>query len=174
MSTACRIPFLKPVRYSKILFLFLTWILGLTIGYIRGMQVGNTVSAYFSVAGHFYVSAFALAVSVLLPLIISALAAFFIPFALYPIAFMKAFLYGLSIACLRVAFGSASWLMLILLTFTETISIPFYLCFWSSLLRQGRDALHRNLLITATAAVLAAAVDYYVISPFLFEVACYI
>lgn len=174
MKSNRRIPFLKTKTTAKFYWLFLVWILGLAFGYCHGLRSGDMLSACFSAAGRLRISAVAHAASVLLPFALSALAAFFIPFALFPLAFLKAFIYGLTIACVRSAYGSAGWLMLPLLVFAESISVPVYLWFWSSLLEQGRSALCKKMFITISALFVICAFDCCVISPFLFRVLSYI
>ncbi len=164
----------KPTKFSKVYILLFAWLSGLVWGYCDGLHSDRLVVDYFFAAAQVRPSVFVLILSGFFWLLISALAAFFIPFALFPVAFSKAFLYGSTLACIRLAFVSADWLMLLLLTFSATVSVPIYLFFWSSRLQQGSADILRNILISASALVLLYFADCCLISPFLYRVACYI
>jgi len=161
---------LQPRHHKEYLPVTLVWLAGLVLGFLTGIWTDGSICGLYFNAAKQPVSASFYFVSVLLPLTISALAAFFIPFALLAIAFVESFFYGLSIACFRYSFGNAAWLILPLMGFVKTFSAPIFLYFLCDVYRKGRSGLLWNV-ITATASLLTVCIlDFFWISPFLSQI----
>lgn len=164
----------KFIQSKQVVILLLIWLFALVWGYSRGIHNAGFGSGYYINASQLRISVLTFALSEGVSFSVSALAAFFIPFALFLLAFTRSYFYGMALACIQLAFGSADWLVLPLLCFTETLSIPIYLWFWSNRLQQGSAVSLKKLFIAASALILVFVADCCVVSPFFYRVVCYL
>ena len=103
-----------------------------------------------------------------LPIVIAVLAVFIGQrWLIFPMAFLKAVAFAYVGWSVVITFGSAGWLIRLLLLFSDCASMPLLWGFWNKALVSDFDA----LVPASVAAVLTilgiGIVDYGVISPFL-------
>ena len=84
---------------------------------------------------------------------------------LLPLALSKSFLHTLCIMNLRIAYGSAGWLVSSITLITESFACCLLWLFWYDWLRKGRVA-GKTLLLLISCIMIMSCIDYYVISPF--------
>lgn len=83
------------------------------------------------------------------------------------ISFLKAFGFVYTSCLLTRGFGSAGWLIRLLVMFSDCISLPFLWWFWCQLLK-GRQKISIPVVFSVFAAATAIGIlDIQVISPFL-------
>ena len=144
------------------------WFLGLESGRFYAAQSNNTYLLLMRVAAMTRPSIIGLAVSVLLPFLITIGSVYFArPSIIYILAFLWAELFGYSSACLQLMFGSAGWLIRFLLLFTQCFTAPL-LC-WLMIRYIGgiKHSFLRDSLIAVSIALTIGTIDYFIISPFL-------
>lgn len=85
---------------------------------------------------------------------------------LYAIAFGKAFLYAFSSMALLLSFGSAGWLVRLLLGFSGILSAPVLYRLWLRCLRPGSGLSALEIFCFLCVYLLIGSIDYTVIMPF--------
>lgn len=155
-------------RNYRFLYLAFAMIAGVVLGVYLAMQSADSFMTLMRTAAGCRMSIAGLIASRFLPFLFAAFAVYISKhWLLIPVFFIK----GCAITwcgCLTVAaFGSAGWLVQPLLQFSDFLLLP--VLFWFSIRRivQTRDAIWRDLKICGVAFVLAGALDYCIISPFL-------
>ncbi len=76
----------------------------------------------------------------------------------------KAFSYSAAGLALHRVFGTAGWLMQPMAQFTQTVTLPVF-CFFILRICAGRRQ-KRSLIVILIITILAAGIDYFVVSPF--------
>lgn len=155
-------------RNYRFLYLAFAMIAGVVLGVYLAMQSADSFMTLMRTAAGCRMSIVGLIASRFLPFLFAAFAVYISKhWLLISVFFIK----GCAITwcgCLTVAaFGSAGWLVQPLLQFSDFLLLP--VLFWFSIRRivQTRDAIWRDLKICGAAFVLAGALDYCIISPFL-------
>ena len=144
-----------------------SWILGLISGLwvvhyadLSLPEIENSFRYYTPV------SIFSIA---LLPVLISALVVFAEQFwLLLPISFLKAFSFAYVSALVIGSYGPASWLVQLLLVFSDCISLPFLWLFWCRMLKSTHRITFSMVLPITLVAFSIGVLDFKVISPFFF------
>lgn len=146
----------------------LCWTAGLLIGTLFAARGNPSCSSMMRLAAGCRASIVGLAAAAVLPFLLAAYAALFSrPALLLAVCGCKAFCLC-SVACLTVgAFGSAGWLIQPLLQFTGLCTAPLLCWFCLRHLSGAAPTLRRDLRICIFLALLAAGIDYTVVSPFL-------
>ena len=141
------------------------WIAGVSLGLWAARFYGESVTALSLATGGMRVSFLSACLVTMLPLFLSAFAVFFFHRAG---AILACAVRGLSIGFLLGCFGSAGgfWLGALLL-FSGLSGSPVLLWFLWRRLSLGMDAFRRDALLAAAVAAMIAAVDFWVVSPFL-------
>ena len=83
---------------------------------------------------------------------------------------VRGFLMGVAAAGIGLCWGTGGPMMAVLLLFSGLFSAPLQLLLWHRFLRGGVDTLWRETGALIGMAVLIAAADYWIVSPFLVEV----
>ena len=144
------------------------WILGSVIGLLLAVNCDPSVIYGIRgiLAGEF--SVWRMIFVIISPLVISFLAiSHFSIWLLIPIAFVKGMAYAFVSALVFIAWGSAGWLIRLLLIFSDTVSAPVLLYFWLSSCRSGSKDLGLRFIPAASWIILACAIDYRYVSPLL-------
>lgn len=103
-----------------------------------------------------------------LPFLISAFAvSFSMAWLIFPVCFCKAFAFSFVSLGVLQAFGSAGWLVRLLLLFSDCAGMPLLYGFWLRHLPGGRPVGVWETAFLLAACVLLGSVDYRIISPFL-------
>lgn len=146
----------------------LCWTAGLLIGTLFAARGDNSCFSMMRPAAGCRASIVGLTVAAVLPFLLAAYAAFISrPGFLLAVCGCKAFCLGY-IGCLAGnAFGSAGWLIQPLLQFTSLCTAPLLCWFCFRNLSGSAPTVGRDLRICIFPAILAAGIDYTVVSPFL-------
>ena len=142
------------------------WIMGLIFGVI----VARSASVEFCslAATTKNTSLFSALIVVMFPIIVSILIMYTGLSWLIPVvAFLKAFCFAYVSQVLGRDFGSASWLMQLLLMFSDCASVPLLWWFWCQSLKSTKFTLRSSSSVTMVAALVIAILDYRFISPIL-------
>lgn len=160
---------LNRLRMSRANFvLAFCWMLGLFLGAIYGDHADHSYAIMMRTAALCRVSIVGLLFLLFFPLLLSAIAVYSNhPQWMVFVCFIKAFLFASCGSLLLITFGSAAWLIRILLQFSDFCTLPFL--FWFSIRNiAGRNANTRmDLVICGCAMAVMGALDFCVISPFL-------
>lgn len=155
---------------SRVMLLAFLWISGLLCGTLFVLAAEDPFSSLMRTVAFNRVSIAGLAAVLVFPLIVSAVAVYMaVPTFILPICFVKAFCYGSSMFGASAAFGSAGWLMRLLLLFSDSCMMVPLLWFWCRHLTGRRDSLKRDLAVCAVFAVFIGIIDYFLVSPYLAE-----
>ena len=143
-----------------------SWTFGLVFGFCA-VTAGSFSPAIYH-AADLTPSFFSIISVLLLPVIISLLALYAgWRWVIFPLAFLKALSFAYVGWSVVISFGSAGWLIRLLLMFSDCAAVPLLWWFWNKALTSEFDA----LVPAAVAAVLTilgiGIMDYGVISPFL-------
>lgn len=152
----------------RFLLLAFIWFLGLTSGRYYAEHASATYLLLMRAAPQYRLSIIGLAVSVLLPFLISVGAVYFSqPIVLYILAYLYSLLFSFACCCLRIIFADAGWLIQFMLLFSHCMAIPFYCWFTLRYLNGKGTTFIRDSLIVVVAIFIAGTFDLLVISPFL-------
>lgn len=143
-----------------------SWAGGLAAGLCA--MVSGSFSPAFFLAADVLPSFFSIISVLLLPIVITLLALFIGQgWLIFPLAFFKALAFSYVGWSIVVTFGSAGWLIRLLLMFSGCATVPLLWWFWNKALTSDFDA----MIPAAVSAVLTilgiGIVDYGIISPFL-------
>jgi hypothetical protein len=129
---------------------------------------GTQVSSLMREAFIRPVSIVSLAITVFLPLLISAFAVFTSRlWVLYPLAFYKAFVFSFSAYGALIAFGSAGWLIRFLLLFSDFLLLPVLYFFWHRQISGSGKKFKSDFTVCSLIAAAVCGLDLTVISQFL-------
>jgi hypothetical protein len=155
-------------RKLRIFLLAMFWVCGLEFGDFVFRFTGSNLVSQMPLAAMRQPSIFGLLTSAFIPFLFSAFAVYIsAPGLLFVIAFVKAMLFGLVSAAVCAAFGSAGWLVRVLLLFTDLCSVVFLYGYWLRHItgfRHFSAGSFAGYLLLVTGIVLA---DFYYISPLL-------
>lgn len=154
---------LHPIR-GLILAVF--WISGLTGGILTGLMSGTFLTSMMRSTLAGAVSIVSLMSTALLPFLLSAFAVFFsCRWLVYPIALLRAFLYGFSGQGITACFGSAGWLFRLLLCFTQLCCAPVFYWYCMQCLRPCGEGHGLRTVSVLCLVLLIGSIDYCLISP---------
>lgn len=152
----------------SVTFLASSFFLGLCAGSWFSIQAGILIFPTMRTAASCGVSIPGLLSANLLPLLFSAFAVYISQiWLLVPIAFWKAFQFSYVGMGVMAAFGSAGWLIRLLMMFSDILMLGVLWWYWLRALSGRRGCALVVSLVPFSAAVLIASLDYSVISPFL-------
>ncbi len=155
------------VYFSKNkLILSLLWLLGLLLGVVLA-GTGDIVPSLMRTASGTPVTIVSLLLRCTLPFLISLLAIHFSKrWIVFLLCFFKAFLFGLCICSVTFCFYQASWIVILLLIFSDIVLMPVLFYFWIKHIDSVGVKMHSSMLCCAI-AIVVACVDYCYISPYL-------
>ena len=152
-------------KYTTFLLAFI-WTLGLVCG-LCAIVVGFYDDAFRSAAAR-APSFFSIMSVLLLPILCSILIAYIGQlWLIYPLAFIKAVGFAYVGWGILLSFGSAGWLVRLLLLFSDCVSVPLLLWFWNKVLTEKFEALLPSSVAAVLTAIGIGMIDYGVVSPFL-------
>ena len=141
------------------------WIAGVSLGLWAARFYGEPVVALSLDAGCAVLHFWGACVVTMLPLFLSAFAVFFFHRAgAFLFCALRGITVGFSLGCFVLAGGF--WLGLLLL-FSGLCGSPVLLWFLRRRLDLGTDGFRRDFVCALAAAVVIAAVDFWVVAPFL-------
>lgn len=145
-----------------------SWFLGLVLGIVFSIAAGDPLVSLMRTAVNSRVSISGLLTAILLPFLLSAFAVLIHEsWLLIPIAFFKAFLFSFLGFGVMAAYGSAGWLVRLLLMFSDCCSLPVLFWYWAAHIGGQRNAALPAAVLPLLIAVGIGSFDYYIISPFL-------
>lgn len=152
------------------LILIAGWLVGICLGMLAAQYTSDILLPIMRMALITPVSFSGLFVAAVVPFLLSILAVSLFRYRLLPlICSAKAFSYGFCARGLLLLYGSSSWLLQLLLMFSNSIITPMQFFFS---LRHIHGCRFRSALEPAVwicAIVTIVLLDYYFISPFLVE-----
>jgi len=141
---------------------------GLLLGVLYSQGADDSYFLLMRTAAASRVSIVGLLTSLYLPFLIAAFFAFIMqPQLMLILCFCKAFIFSCCGYAAISAFGTAGWLVRILLQFSDCCIIPFF--FWFCLRNVSGSCVRmkRDLLFCSLVTLSVVAFDFCVISPFL-------
>lgn len=155
-------------RKGSIVILAFLWILGLVCGLYIVSAAGDSISSLMGAICYNRVSIVGLAAVLFLPLVITAIAAYFsAPALIYIFCSFKALCVGCCLYGVVLVFGYSAWLIRLLLFFSDSIIAVLILWLWYRYLYLVRDTVWRDLTICAAVAGAIGIIDYFLVSPYL-------
>ena len=155
------------VQFDKRRFLGLFWIVGLLAGGSCFLFGADHLIPQMRVSLNGNVSIVCFFCLIFLPPFLSILAASTgMHSLLYVIAFGKAFLYAFASMALLLSFGSAGWLVRLLLGFSGILSAPVLYWFWLRCLCPGSGLSALEIFFFISVFLLIGSIDYCLITPF--------
>lgn len=148
-------------------FLSFSWICSIAFGLAFALYTQPYTVSLMRMADFGRVSIVGLACIILAPLYLSAIAVYFRRTGwIYTIATLKGISFGFGIFVFTAVFGSAGWLMRLLIAFSDSaMLVPLFL-FWIRHLDGSQRYLRRDLIICTVSALLIGLADYFIISPY--------
>jgi hypothetical protein len=144
------------------------WLSGLILGTIFSAIAGNHYFLLMRMAPQSHVSIVGLAVTVLLPFLLSAFAVYKDrPWMLHLICSTKVFTFAFCGFGITAAYGGAGWLVRLLLQFSDICTVPILCWFALRHLTGKRIGWKRDIGICLGLAVAVCCLDLWYISPFL-------
>lgn len=150
------------------LYLAFSWLCGLGFGVLVFSYAGNSHIPLMRMAATSHMSIVSLLSVLILPFLLSAFAVFcFRPQLLLAVSFGKAFSFAFVSISAIAAFGSAGWLVRLLLMFSEMLSLPLLFWFWLRYISGDFRPAPAAIFLTAALVFLIGSVDHCYISPML-------
>ena len=156
------------LRKDPTYFLAFSWVVGLLSGMIISLGHYPTTASLMRLAPTAQVSIVSLISAISLTLFLSATAVYYSQaWLLIPIVFSKAFIYAFVCAGVLASWGSAGWLLQLLLIFSDTMMLPVLWLFWLRACRQAGKSAISGIIPAVSAGFLICSIDLRFISPFL-------
>lgn len=156
-------------RHHVVVLAFL-WCSSLCLGFGIAFQLGDDILSLMYTAVSCRASIVGMAVAVFLPVLLSAIAVWFsVPGFIFPVALIRGVSFGFSLAGVMIAFRSGGWLVFLLLTFSESLTLIPQLCLWFACLLDNRAAVFNSLNVCIISAIILCAFDYLCVSPFVLK-----
>lgn len=158
------------LRKWGIVILAFSWLSGLWLGVMQVSDSGQTITSLMPVAIHSRLSIVGLLISVFLPFLFSAFAVYISqPVLLIFICFVKAVSVSFVSSCLSLSVGGGAWIFRLLVLFHDFSSCAMLLIFSMWHISTGKSLSRREVLLYILFGTLAAAVQFYIMEPFLAE-----
>lgn len=156
------------VQHWRQIACFLAWTAGLFLGVFLANHVHENYYLLMRMAAKSRVSIVGLLTSAALPFLFLFYFAYIRRFwPIITICFLKGFLFCFGAAAVSIAFGSAGWLVRLLLQFTDVCLIPVFSWLVLRHCSAGARPLQKDAVICGTLVVLICSLDYCVVSPYL-------
>ena len=167
MERLFRLQIPQPVRKPYYFYLAICWCLGLLCGTILFQRADPSFFSLMRSACVGPVSIVGLLGVSLIPFLLSAFAVFISAhWLLLLICLLKAGCFAAVSLGIMEAFGTAGWLVRILLLFSDSISVILLYIFWLRHLCGRRRFCCLDMLLFFSLSTLLSSVDYCIISPF--------
>ena len=144
------------------------WLLGLLSGSLVSLSAGTLLAPTMRSAVSGGMSIFGLLAALLLPLLFTAMAVFISqPALLFPVVFLKGFLFSFTGSGVLAAFGTSGWLIRVLLMFSDLLVLPLLWWVWIQVFSGERNTVLRCNALAFVIAVVIGCFDYTLVAPFL-------
>ena len=152
---------------SVILLAFL-WTVGLVCGLYFISSSGEWVAELFSCVCGSRQSLLGLLAIICIPLIVSAISIYLpVPVLIYIYSVIKAFSFGCCLCGVAITFRQSSWLVRLLLLFSDTGLVVLMLWLWCRILYKNRFSVRKDLVCCIVAFAVIGIIDYFFVSPYL-------
>jgi len=152
---------------SRIL-LIAVWVAGLVCGCFIAAQASDTYLLLMHRAANSSVSITGLLSAVLLPFLMIAFSVYISrPKLIYLICFLKACVFTITGISVMYAYGSAGWLVRLLLQFTDSVALLLLCWFALRHLDGSKDKLWSDTALCGVLTACLGCIDYCYVSPFL-------
>jgi len=153
---------------NGVILLSVLWVLGLIFGLFFISSSDSTIVNSLYSASLIRPSFIGTLVVFLLPIAVTALAAFFASsFLIYLLCFFKALCYSLVLFGVVVTFGYSGWLIGFLFLFSGSCVSALMLWVWFRVFACNFANAYFDLLICSIISVLISLIDYFLVSPYL-------
>lgn len=147
----------------------LVWCAGMSLGLLANRFYGDALAAYIRSSAYLVSDLYTSASSAIFPLVISAIAVFYIRPLLPVLILLEGVLTGSAIVSVSCAYGRGGIIMMPLLLFRCLVCAPVLLWFWLETCGERTDLRH-SLLYCSLLTIGISALDTFIVSPFLREV----
>ena len=155
-------------RKSGFVLLTVFWLLGISFGLFFISASNAQFSNLIITVSHQKQSLLGLLSVLFVPVLITAVAVYFtIPILIYIYAVIKAVCFSCTLCAIAIVFGNASWLLLLLLLFTDSFVVIFLLFLWYCLFTCKSISAGKLLLIYFGTFSIIGMIDYFLVSPYL-------
>ena len=154
-------------RRVHVAVLAFVWVTGLICGAVTAGSAGSSFHSLMRFAPSGQMSIVSLLISVLLPLLVSAIASnCFRYWLLCLFAFVRAFLLSCILFGVAIAYGSAGWLIGFLFLFSDILSAPVLVWYWFRSIA-GSKSTFRCGTVVLLLLILIGLFDGRFVAPFL-------
>ena len=168
MRTAHIAGFLHKVR---LFFLVFSWCLSFAMGTLFPKAIFDTTVSLVRVLPLCRSSIIVPLLISILPLCITVVAVrFAIPILIYATAAIKGVAFGYCLCSVMLVFGSAGWLVFLLLAFSDITLTVILLWLWSTHFSDHNNLLKKGYAIYCISTVVLKFIDFAIVSPFLLSV----
>lgn len=152
---------------NSVWILAFCWVSSICLGLYIGSVFDPDVYSLMRMASGCRVSIVGLVLNLLLPIVLSAAAIYYLtPRSLLWLVFGKGLCHGICMYMTLAEFSSAGWLLCRLLMFSEyCLLVPLFIL-WIRQIDGSNNRLKRDILNCLSAAAVAAVADYFIVSPF--------
>ena len=160
----------SPKFCSRMIALLACWGIGLFFGIFISHSIGDFLFSLMREAIKQPVSIVGLLVSVILPLFLTIVSIAtnrqdLIAF----VCLYKSISYGFCVAMVFDLYGTSAWLVWLLFLFTDSVCLLTMFSLWLSATKYTRTTFLMREYCCLMVCILAAGIDYYIISPLLQE-----
>ncbi len=156
------------IRQKKAAVLACCWISGLLLGSTYSYGAGESYFLLMRMAATSRVSIVGLLFLLYFPFLIAAYFALTLrPQSMLILCFCKAFIFACCGFAATSVFGTAGWMIRMLLQFSDCCIIPFFIWFCLRNISEPSVSIKWDLLLCSFVALFVAVLDFCVISPFL-------
>ena len=152
-------------RIARILLLIIMWFLGLAVGHL--LCVPSFVPLMRSVI-YQPVSIVGLFICIFLPLILSYFSLLFQkPIMLLIVCFIKSIAFSFSFTLVSYIFDTASWLLRLLILFSDSFFLFFLMIFWLKTISDFNRSCYKSMYMFAAIGLYIGITDFVIVSPLL-------
>lgn len=159
------------IKQSHLLFrvlFFGLWVIGLVFGFFIAMSLSSDNLSLIRSVKYSGVSILGFLISLLLPLLISMVAAWLrLPHVILPLAFLKAFSYSFSATGIALAFGEAGWLIYRLYLFSDSCMCVVFIWFCDRIISQFTVNWKKDAFLSFIASGFIFFADLSLVTPLL-------
>lgn len=158
--------FFKSGCRKSVFFLAFSWIAGIIAGSFLSPILSEYSVPLMRMAVESRVSIIGLVVVILVPCLLSAIAVHLSKnWIIYLLSSVKGICFGFCIQVLLQCYGSAAWLLYILVLFSDICMLTPLFLFWIRHAYGSKQMLYRDMLYYFICAAIICIIDYLLISP---------
>ncbi len=153
---------------SSVITLLVLWSLGFICGLYVALSESDLLLPLIQNATITRQSIFGVIAVIFIPIAVSGISIYCsAPVIIYIYSIFKGFCFSFCLCCVATVYGHASWLVRILLLFTDSCSIVFLLWLWYRCLCLESHIVRKDLRFCTILLTAIGLVDYFFVSPYL-------